>query len=104
MPKNQERKILAYLAVISEKYDIEAKELLYCITEAWTRQESRCRELTATCRGRTEGSATFLLTFDRNIVAQIAVPEEILKFPERAVRRVVYFIGEERRRPFRRKD
>jgi len=92
---------LAYLAVISEKYDIKAEDLLHCITEAWTRQEYRCRELTATCRGKAAGSATFLLTFDRNVVAQIAVPEEILQFPERAARRVEYFISQERIRPFR---
>lgn len=72
-------RILEYLAEISVKHTIDSNEFFDKIVYAWENRRSKCKELDIECRARTRGSAIFLITTDRNVVAQFPIREYLLK-------------------------
>ncbi len=71
--------LLNYLAEISVKYGVGSSGLFANLVEAWKRQESTYKSLTVECREKTKGYATFLITYGNKVVAQLKVPEYVLK-------------------------
>lgn len=49
------------IARIAVRHDLDGDELLECIREAWDKGDSRCGDLTITCRKKTASTAIFLL-------------------------------------------
>jgi len=76
---SKRQKILKYLAIIAVKHNVDAYELLNCIGEAWSQEESKCEQVTVRCRERTEDSAIFLFTTRHEVLAQFPIPTEILQ-------------------------
>ncbi|MDH5450287.1 MAG: hypothetical protein OEX77_05205 [Candidatus Bathyarchaeota archaeon] len=72
-------RLLEYLAKISVKHRIEPNELFHKIVDAWENRRSKCKQLTIQCREKMRAHAIFLITKDRNVVAQFPIPEHLLK-------------------------
>jgi len=71
--------LLDYLAEISVKYEVGSSGLFANLVEAWSHRESTYKSLTVECREKTKGYATFLITYRNKSVAQLKVPEHVLK-------------------------
>jgi len=71
--------LLDYLAEISIKYEVGSSGLFANLIEAWNHRESTYKSLTIECREKTKGYATFLITYGNKSVAQLKVPEYVLK-------------------------
>jgi len=72
-------KIFEYLAKVATKYEVDSSEFFNCIVKAWNSRESKCKQLTIRCRGKTKKSAIFLFTSSRKVVAQFPIPTIILQ-------------------------
>ena len=73
------KKTIQYLARIALRLNIDSSKFFSCLVDAWGNTESTCDKLVIRCRKKTRDSATFLFTLDRQVVAQLTVPQEILK-------------------------
>ena len=72
-------RLLEYLAKISVKHRIDPNKLFHKIVDAWENRRSQCKQLTIQCREKMKAHAIFLITEDRNVVAQFPIPEHLLK-------------------------
>lgn len=72
-------RLLEYLAQISMKHGIDSGEFFNSFLDASQRQESTCGKLSIECRMRTRDYAIFLITHGPKVIAQLHMPERILK-------------------------
>jgi len=70
----------AYLVRISKKYEIDTFRFLQCIHGAWIHGESICDGTSVRWRQMTGDIATFLITRDRKIIAQVRLNSRILGY------------------------
>jgi replication factor A1 len=70
----------AYLVRISKKYEIETFKFLKCIHAAWIKGESSCDGVSVRRRLMTEDIATFLITRDHKIIAQVRLTSRVLGY------------------------
>ena len=74
---------IQYLARIALRLNIDSSNFFSSLVDAWENNESTCElaseKLVIRCRKKTKDSATFLFTIGRKALAQLNVPEEILK-------------------------
>ena len=70
----------AYLVRISKKYEIETFKFLNCIHAAWVKGESSCDGVSVRRRQMTEDIATFLITRDQEIIAQVRLTSNVLDY------------------------
>ena len=72
-----------YLARIALRLNIDPSKFFSSLVDAWENNESTyelaTEKLVIRCRKKTKESATFLFTIGRKALAQLKVPEEILK-------------------------
>jgi replication factor A1 len=68
----------AYLVRISKKYEIETFKFLKCIHGAWIHGEAYCGAASVKRRQMTSDIATFLITRDREIIAQVRLNSRVL--------------------------
>jgi replication factor A1 len=68
---------LEYLARIAVKNKLNLSEFLDCIMDAWSQEESKCKELNIWCRKKTKDSAIFLFTNAEKVVAQLPISASI---------------------------
>ena len=77
------KKAIQYLARIALSKNIDSSNFFSSLVDAWANNESTCElaseKLVIRCRKKTKDSATFLFTIERTVLAQLKVPEEILK-------------------------
>jgi replication factor A1 len=73
----------AYLVRVSKKYEIETFRFLRCIHRAWIKGESSCDGVSIKRRQMTEETATFLITRDHEIIAQVRLTPSVLDFMAR---------------------
>jgi replication factor A1 len=73
------KKAIQYLARIALRLDIDSSTFFSSLVDAWENTESICDKLVIRCRKKTKDSATFLFTKERQALAQLTVPEGILK-------------------------
>jgi len=73
------REAIQYLARIALRLNIDSSKFFSSLVDAWVNNESTCEKLVIRCRKKTKDSATFLFTIERKVLAQLKVPEEILK-------------------------
>ena len=73
------KKAIEYLARIVISKNIDSAKFFSSLVDAWINKESTCEKLVIRCRKKTRDSATFLFTLDRQALAQLTLPEEILK-------------------------
>ena len=69
---------LEYLAKIAVKNKLNSSEFLDCIMDAWSQEESKCKELNIWCRKTMKDSAIFLFTNSGKVVAQFTISASIL--------------------------
>jgi replication factor A1 len=69
-----------YLVRVSKKYEIETFKFLKCIHSAWLKGSSFCGGLSVRRRQMTEDIATFLITRDHKIIAQVRLTSEVLGY------------------------
>ena len=72
------------IARIAARHNLDGDELLECIREAWDKGDSRCGDLTITCRKKTAKVAVFLFEDDK-VLYQFSIPVRVLRRPERVV-------------------
>ena len=70
----------AYLVRISKKYEIETFKFLKCIHGAWIHGEAYCGCASVRRRQMTGDIATFLITRDREIIAQVRLNSRVLDY------------------------
>jgi replication factor A1 len=70
----------AYLVRISKKYEIETFKFLKCIHSAWVKGNSFCEDVSVRRRQMTEDVATFLITRDHKIIAQVRLTSPVLSY------------------------
>ena len=70
----------AYLVRVSKKYEIETLKFFKCIHSAWIKGSSFCEGVTVRRRQMTEDVATFLITRDHEIIAQIRLTSPLLSY------------------------
>ena len=70
---------LEYLAKIAVKNKLGSSEFLDCIKDAWSQEESKCKELNIWCRKKMKDSAIFLFTKDGKVVAQFTILAAVLQ-------------------------
>lgn len=70
----------AYLVRISKKYEMETFKFLKCIHGAWIKGESFCDGVSVRRRQMTEDIATFLITSDHEIIAQVRLTSRVLDY------------------------
>ena len=70
---------LEYIDRISQKYKLDLNFFLDSLVKAWQVKESKCGDLSITCRKKTRDYAIFLITNGFNIVAQFHIPNHILR-------------------------
>jgi len=70
----------AYLVRISRKYEIETFKFLNCIHAAWVKGESSCDGVSVKRGQITEDIATFLITRDHEIIAQVRLTSSVLNY------------------------
>ncbi len=70
----------AYLVRISKKYEIETFKFLKCIHSAGIKGKSSCDGVSIRRRQITGDVATFLITQDRRIIAQVRVTPRVLDY------------------------
>ena len=70
----------AYLVRISKKYEIETFKFLKRIHDAWVNGDSFCDGVSVRRRQMTEDIATFLITRDREIIAQVRLTSTVLDY------------------------
>jgi len=70
----------AYLVRISKKYEIETFKFLKCIHRAWINGESFCDGTSVRRRQMVDDIATFLITRDREIIAQVRLNSRVLGY------------------------
>jgi len=70
----------AYLVRISKKYEIETFKFLKCIHRAWITGEAYCGGASVRRREMTSDIATFLITRDREIIAQVRLNSRVLDY------------------------
>lgn len=68
---------LEYLARIAVKNKLNLSEFLDCIMDAWSQEESKCKELNIWCRKKMTDSAIFLFTNAGKVVAQLPISASI---------------------------
>ena len=73
------REAIQYLARIALRLNIDSSKFFSSLVDAWENNESTCEKIVIRCRKKTKDSATFLFTIERKVLAQLKVPEEILK-------------------------
>jgi replication factor A1 len=73
------KKAIQYLARLALSKNIDSSKFFSSLVDAWVNNESTCEKLVIRCRKKTKDSATFLFTIGRKALAQLKVPEEILK-------------------------
>lgn len=71
--------LLNYLAEISVKYEVGSSGLFANLVEAWNHRESTYKSLTVNCREKTKGYSIFLITYGNKVVAQLNIPDYVLK-------------------------
>jgi len=69
-----------YLVRISKKYEIETFKFLKCIHSAWVKGHSFCDGVSIRRRQVTADIATFLITRDHSIIAQVRVTSRVLGY------------------------
>ncbi len=72
-------RILEYLVELSVKHEISTTEFFDAVVHAWNNGKATCLELTINFRKKKEDSAIFLITKGFKVVAQLPIPEHILK-------------------------
>jgi len=70
----------AYLVRISKKYEIETFKFLKCIHRAWINGDSFCDGASVRRRQMADDIATFLITRDREIIAQVRLNARVLDY------------------------
>jgi replication factor A1 len=70
----------AYLVRISKKYEIETFKFLKCIHRAWINGEAFCGGASVRRRQITSDIATFLITRDRDIIAQVRLNSRVFDY------------------------
>jgi len=70
----------AYLVRISKKYEIDTFKFLKCIHRAWVTGNSFCDGVSVRRRQMTEEIATFLITRDHKIIAQVRLTSRVLGY------------------------
>ena len=70
----------AYLVRISKKYEIETFKFLKCIHRAWINGESFYDGTSVRRRQMADDIATFLITRDREIIAQVRLNSRVLDY------------------------
>jgi len=69
-----------YLVRISKEYEIETFKFLKCIHSAWVKGHSFCDGVSIRRRQVTGDIATFLITRDHSIIAQVRVTSRVLGY------------------------
>ncbi len=72
-------RILEYLAELSAKHGINTTEFFNAIVYAWNDGKATCRDLTIKFRIKKKDCAVFLITNGYAVLAQLPIPESILK-------------------------
>ena len=94
----------AYLVRISKKYEIETFKFLKCIHRAWINGESFCDGASVRRRQITSDVATFLITRDRDIIAQVRLNPRVLGYLVRPEILNLRFEGYPAPKPLQAKD
>ena len=74
----REPKIVEHLAFLSVKYNLYLSELHQALVSARENRKSDCEDLKIEYRGTIKDQAVFLITKNKNVVAQFRVAEEFL--------------------------
>ena len=69
-----------YLVRISKKYEIETFKFLKSIHRAWIKGESFCDGASIRRRQMTKDIATFIITHDHEIIAQVRLTPRVLDY------------------------
>ena len=69
-----------YLVRVSKKYEIETFKFLKCIHRAWIKGESFCDGASIRRRQMTEDIATFIITHDHEVIAQVRLTPRVLGY------------------------
>lgn len=72
-------RILEYLVEVSTKHGIDTANFFNAIVYAWNNGKAKCRELAIRFRTKKRDCAVFLITDGYKVVAQLPIPENILK-------------------------
>ena len=94
----------AYLVRISKKYEIETFKFLKCVHRAWINGESFCDGASVRRRQMTSDIATFLITRDREIIAQVRLNSRVLDYLVRPEILNLRFEGYPAPKPLQAKD
>ena len=84
-PRGNSRSYYAHLksiVIIARKHDVDPKQLVHALVEAWENMSAQCGRLTIYRRGITRDSATFLITKEERVVSQFLVNLESLENPK----------------------
>ena len=77
--------------LIAGKHDLDPKKLIEAFVEAWRGEPSQVGDLTVSCRGVKQDSATFLITKGEKVVSQFPITLQILKNPEYVKDQIQHF-------------
>ena len=70
----------AYLVRISKKYELETFKFLECIHDAWIKGGALCDGVSVKRRQITEDIATFIVTRDNEVIAQVKLTSKLLEY------------------------
>jgi hypothetical protein len=92
-------KSLKYIAVLALKHNLDLKEFLSHIIEAWKKDNSRYEMINIECRQRKEDSAIFLLTLKEDVLAQFSLSKKNLEqnLQSHIIERIVQSVSSSRR-------
>ena len=77
-----------YLALLTEKYEVEVDKFFNALISAVKDQKSSCGELSVECRERKNNKVVLLITRESKVVAQFQVPEEFFHETSHSLREV----------------
>jgi hypothetical protein len=72
-------KAIEYLARMAISKNIDSSEFFSNLVEAWVNKESTCEKLVIKCRKKTRNFAVFIFKTGDKVLAQLSVPEQVLK-------------------------
>lgn len=75
----EERSVLESLSLVAIKYDFDANDFFSCLVKAYNQDEFKNREVSISCRKKSENSAVFLFTRGEKVLGQFPIPTSLLK-------------------------
>ena len=77
-----------YLALLTEKYEVEVDKFFNALISAVKNQKANCGNLSVECRGKKNNKVIILITQESKVVAQFQIPQEFFQETSHSLKEV----------------